>query len=150
MSPERLQLNQDTDPKGACAGERFASTVADRLGRPSDVFSLGVCVAEMHGHFGTAMERAAVLSELKASAAQPNASLVPGRSSATIPASLASKPFPPRALSVEGHAILPKECKEAESLAMRMLAFCAGERPSLDFVIREAERLATRSCDGPL
>jgi hypothetical protein len=95
------------------------------------------------------MERAAVLSELKASAAHPNSIPVAGRSSATTFAPLDTKPLP-RASSAAGHGILPKECKAAEALALSMLAFCTGERPSLDFVIREAERLATLSCGGPL
>lgn len=35
----------------------------------SDVYSLGICLAELHGGFATAMERAAVLSNLKRAAA---------------------------------------------------------------------------------
>ena len=37
----------------------------------SDVYSLGVCIAEIHGGFSTAMERAAVISALKRAAARP-------------------------------------------------------------------------------
>ena len=38
-------------------------------GPPADVYALGVCVAEIHGGFATAMERAAVVHRLKLRAA---------------------------------------------------------------------------------
>jgi len=66
------------------APERHAERVLERLpqsgavlgasgppapGPPADVYALGVCVAEIHGGFATAMERAAVVHWLKLRAA---------------------------------------------------------------------------------
>ncbi len=55
MSPER----HTTQPH----------THAEVPGPPADVYALGVCVAEIHGGFATAMERAAVVHRLKLRAA---------------------------------------------------------------------------------
>jgi serine/threonine protein kinase len=47
-----------------------AAAAISSVGRASDVYSLGVCAAELHGRFTTAMERAEVLSALKRDAAE--------------------------------------------------------------------------------
>lgn len=52
------------------APERLQRPSAQAVGAASDVYSLGVTLAEVHGRFGTLMERAQVLGALKEEAAQ--------------------------------------------------------------------------------
>jgi hypothetical protein len=63
MAPERLleRLPQ--------SGAVLNASGPPAPGPPADVYALGVCVAEIHGGFATAMERAAVVHWLKLRAA---------------------------------------------------------------------------------
>jgi hypothetical protein len=63
MAPERLL--ERLPQSGAVLG----ASGPPAPGPPADVYALGVCVAEIHGGFATAMERAAVVHWLKLRAA---------------------------------------------------------------------------------
>ena len=67
MAPERFQRRPAAPSRssGAVSADAWLPSAA------SDVYSLGVCVAEIHGSFQTLMERAHVLGELKEECAAP-------------------------------------------------------------------------------
>ena len=72
MAPERQMPCADWDDDGSSRRQPVAGTHADvshaanlTLSPASDTYSLGVCVAELHGNFSTAMERASVIRSLK-------------------------------------------------------------------------------------
>jgi len=67
MAPERHaeRLLERLPQSGAVLG----ASGPPAPGPPADVYALGVCVAEIHGGFATAMERAAVVHWLKLRAA---------------------------------------------------------------------------------
>jgi len=94
----------------------------------SDVFSLGVCIAEIHGGFSTAMERVAVLSSLKTAAARPAASPVTARA--------------PRGWGHEFKPLLPLTSSPSEALVLQMLSPEPKRRPSLLDVERAADAAA--------
>lgn len=80
------------------------------VGPQSDVFSLGVCAAEIHGGFRTAMERAKTLTALKKAAAREDAhdasSVFVHDARALVMQMLAAQPEArPDAASVESEAI---------------------------------------------
>jgi len=84
----------------------------------SDVYSLGVCVAEIHAGFQTLMERAAVLSELKEEAARGKAARPTAAARPAVSAGLAAS--------------------DAGVLARSMLVAAPAARPSVSEVERQA------------
>jgi len=71
LATSRVSAGEASAPAGTplyMPPERQAPPPRPPAGPPSDVYALGVCVAEVHGGFSTAMERAAVLHRLKARA----------------------------------------------------------------------------------
>jgi len=63
LAPERSNV-----PPAATSADvvsRALSPASVHVSPASDIYSLGICVAEIHGRFGTVMERAAVISALK-------------------------------------------------------------------------------------
>jgi len=117
--------------RGACAGR---TTPSDGTRPPSpmspasDVFSLGVCIAEIHGGFSTAMERVAVLSSLKTAAARPATSPEIARA--------------PRVWGREFKPLLPLTSSPSEALVLEMLSPEPKRRPSLLDVERAAHAAA--------
>ena len=120
MAPERLGVNE---------GTRHSVSVSD--GRAGDVFSLGVCLAEVGGGFQTVMERAVVVGALRRDAdieAEAEAEAARARlgevwAMGLVPPQKA--PAAPVAPTAE-LTILP----EAAPLAQRMLRHAPAARPS--------------------
>jgi len=139
MAPERCVIvdgkgSADSIP-GTCAAavtsaiQRSASTSAGSgpiqaqppSAPPSDVYSLGVLLAEVHSHFATAMERAVVLSSVKHQAGART--------------SLSHRQ--PHNKTTVGCV-----CKVADRLVRAMLARQPNERPTAAEVERDASACA--------
>jgi len=111
-----------TEGGASAFGPSHPSAVSP-LSPASDVYSLGVCVAEMHGGFATAMERAAVVGALKKAAGETTDGKAAGGG--------ARRTSQPMLSSLE-----------AEELALSMLAPHPTARPMTADVERTAIELA--------
>ena len=139
MAPERL---------GGDAGMGHSVPVSD--GRAGDVFSLGVCLAEVGGGFQTAMERAVVVGALRRDAdveAEAEAEAARARlgevwAMGLVPPQRA--PAAPVAPTAE-LAVLP----EAAPLARRMLRHAPTARPSAAEVREAALAMVARTRPPP-
>ena len=100
-----------------------AALSAEPAGARSDVYSLGVCLAEVHGGFATAMERAAHLSALKRRATNAQLGVATGAPPAGQPGGGLADPV-------------------AEQLALRMLATSPAARPTALQVERVCRAMA--------
>jgi len=135
MAPERRALSSEPAANEVPCGmsgaplasgedhlpHRGRSRPVTPIGPPSDVFSLGVVLAECHGHFATQMERVSVLEALTAV----------GPVKSPVLATPSSRSSPPRSLSSgDRHVRPPLGCDAADALVRRMLAPATAERPS--------------------
>ena len=152
MAPERRALSGESaaGAAGCCGvsptplesvdGRRPASGTSEAappIGPPSDVFSLGVVLAECHGRFATQMERVSVLDALTAVSSADSAPPATPPSGAPKPQGLPPR-LPQSPSSRNGTARPALGCDSADALVRRMLAPATVERPSA----AEVEQLA--------